>query len=229
MTIIRYVVELARKNGKPEDKIINVFHTSSLALPDASLLAAGENAIVAFYNSMDEDYSPAISRATLAHLIKSYSVIAGQPGPADDFVGSPLRTTGWNFLVETPSTGLPAETAIRMSFSAALTNVGEEGPGGTRPASRKRGGVYLGPFTTPTMEQDAFGETYVGGNFRTKILNAAAVFANSLNTSGQQLAVYSRMNGTAAQVKTIRIDNAFDTQRRRGNKRTNFASISVNP
>jgi hypothetical protein len=54
------------------------------------------------------------------------------------------------------------------------------------------------------------------------ILNAATAMAASLAADTQPVAhvIFSGQNGTAAQVKTYSVDDAFDTIRRRGARAT---------
>lgn len=100
--------------------------------------------------------------------------------------------------------GIPEEAAITLSFSAAAPHT-----------ARRRGRVYLGPLNVGVVEEDAVSHaSYVRAATRADIAAAAVRLANKPDAGWL---IHSLMaGGTFAAVETGWIDDAFDTQRRRG-------------
>lgn len=124
-------------------------------------------------------------------------------------------------LVPSVNRGLPHEVAICLSFQADAAS------GVTQ--ARRRGRVFIGPLATSILTTDA-GPPYVAGGTRTTIADAAAAMENGLDTtfgSHVSWAVYSPTLDLAGSIDDAFndvtngwVDNAFDTQRRRGQKPT---------
>jgi hypothetical protein len=119
-------------------------------------------------------------------------------------------------LVSAPSgSPLPREVALCCSFQAGRIS-GES-------QARRRGRVYIGMLDSATVGAD--------GRPDAAVIDAVAAFGNailgpSLASTSWKWAVYSRMNGSGSEVLDGWVDNAFDTQRRRGDAPTARTTFS---
>ena len=120
----------------------------------------------------------------------------------------PQATTGFNFLSSLPTTLLPSEVALCLSFQAPRI------PGQIQ--NRRQGRVYIGPLNTGVASAGRPSSTA-----RSTLAAAAGVLGVDIQTDTDGFwAVWSAMNGTTAEVEEGWVDDAFDTQRRRGLQRT---------
>lgn len=236
-SLIRAVVELERVSAIPEDTVVNVFHFrdvggSGIITTDLDEI---EDALIAFYNSVATGATKTIaaflaqsmSRVTNRAKIKFYNK---NINPDSGDFGSPIRTTSWTLgaIDAGPPTGLTGEAACCLSFEGDLTNIPETEanpsppPAFFRPAARRRGRVYIGPLNEAAIQENS------GTDFEVK---PSSALLSSLRFSGEDLrdypltggwewVVYSPTDDQAYTVVTGFVDNAFDTQRRRGNAST---------
>jgi len=209
-------------SGIPRDRTVNTFHFNNVlgGAPDNSVIAGY---VQSFYNddatgvgrSPIAGYiSGAVSRAALASKVQVYDVPAVR-GP----VGSPVFQASWTLGAKAGADKeMPAEVACCASYHAALTDVPEES-GPTRPAARKRGRIYLGPLSIRATNNAEGSEPRPADNL---VIQTVAQFTGNLMlaTHQHQLAVFSRTAWATALVTGGFVDNAFDTQRRRGPKAT---------
>lgn len=194
MTHVLFTSTLWMDSGLPEDYAVNTWH---LTTPDGSELAgavAFQSALTTFFTSID-NYLSAELEGTVA--FKAYDM--SDPTPR-----VPILIDG---AALTPSTSrLPSEVALCMSFQSSRVS-------GTSQA-RRRGRVYIGPLGSPAIDT-ATGRP--AGAFRTDLANAgSAMIAASDASTAYQWVVYSTVDDATHNVVTGWVDNAFDTQRRRG-------------
>jgi len=137
------------------------------------------------------------------HEIKYYDLLQTVPP------NYPIEIDTFNLTSGPTTDPLPSEVALCLSFQ------GSKVPGS--PQNRRRGRVYIGTLNT----------TYTAGgrpasSIMTAMANAAEQLSEDLNTSSNvaYLSVWSQMDGAAVHVTDGWIDNAYDTQRRRGVERT---------
>jgi hypothetical protein len=130
--------------------------------------------------------------------------------------GSPVRSTNWTIGAPVSATGYPGEVAAAISYHADLTDV-PESSGDTRPAARKRGRIFLGPLTTAIGSNEGVNQdASITSSIRTNLGKSALALrdSNALTT----WCVYSPTANTVYEVVGGYVDDAFDTQRRRGTK-----------
>jgi hypothetical protein len=152
----------------------------------------------------------AINRSVIP-VIRIYDVTAHLGGtPA----GSPvaMRDFGTALTPAASATDLPSEAAVAVSFQADYLGDVEFGPS-TRPRARDRARIYLGPLNL-TAAATTLGICRPDTDLRTNLAESAARLARGGPLA--QLVVWSRKGGTTKQVKNVWVDDAFDTQRRRG-------------
>lgn len=211
MSVGLAVATLPCVNGLIADAVQNSIHfegPTPLTVVHAGVAAT---AFSNFYNGLPvgsisdlaEYIAPSVSRQLLACRITVY----GAPEPP---LGTPLLTL--NFTLD-PTTGdpMPSEVSLVTSYHGNL-----QGDASDR---RRRGRMFIGPLNTNTAIADA-----------NQFLRPTAVFMSDLERSTRELGdellnngvvalshvVYSPTYNTQSAVTGGWIDDAFDTQRRRG-------------
>lgn len=224
---LKAVVRLPYTTGIDRDVSENTFFFGSGddVTPDA--MAADVAArLKSFYNDTAAGASNAlgvylsgvIDRGTNKCLITYYD--ATPPlGTAGHPEGPPLATTDEFTLasVEDVTTDLPEEVALCLSYYGT----GPSSSGVTLPKPRRAGRIYLGPLSGAAIATDA---TYAlpAAAFVTDLCAAGAALLTA-DTTTANWTVYSRgsAKGVASppamtQIVAGFVDNAWDTQRRRG-------------
>ena len=152
-------------------------------------------------------------------------------------LGGPVYRADWtDFLPAAASTSnLPEEVAIVATFHAAYGSSPERVPGGlpgpegdTRPRARLRGRIYLGPLSSAASNQPANEPARPHINLQNSLVGSMDRLATQLGTDGLRWSVFSPtkaleaadINAGGADVVAGWVDNAFDTQRRRGRRAT---------
>jgi hypothetical protein len=211
-------VTLPGISGLAEDNVVNTFTFSD----PVGILPADLDAITAalfdFYrltaapqvSAVSTYLGPALSRSTTVAL-RFYDIDGHLDGSP---VGSPERTdmAAFDLLGSASATGLPSEVAVCLTLYAAFGSDVEFGPG-TRPRARDRGRVYIGPLNQNAMTT-ALGRTRPEPGFVQDLAEAGARLARA--PMGPKLSVWSRRAGLVRPVERVSVDDAFDTQRRRG-------------
>jgi hypothetical protein len=152
---------------------------------------------------------PAVTRGPGALEIRAYHL--GDPEPREVYT----RTAD---ISGTPAANaLPAEVATCLSFS------------GSRPGlPRERGRIYLGPLTNGVLEVDeATGRTKVTALWMNLCTAKALTIAGGTDSEPVRWVVYSPTNNTSVIVRQGYMDDAFDTQRRRGEDAVGRTSFTV--
>lgn len=205
MTILMSQFVMPRDTGLPEDVSINTFHWEVPGEPSEAHLGAIRDRVSQFYNDLPgTGLTPIRSMlaTTIDHTqcrIKTYDLSDPLPRvPLDDRI-LPLSSVG--------GSAIPAEVSVVLSYQADLVS-GEL-------QARRRGRIFIGPLS------DGFGSLDTGGfrpiaAVRTSLGAAAARLAGRSDEDTLAWVVYSRVNGTAALITRGWVDNAWDTQRRRG-------------
>jgi hypothetical protein len=130
--------------------------------------------------------------------VKIYNM--SQPKPR-----APIRIDTFS-IAEATGSPLPTEVALCLSYRAPLIS-------GTDPKNR-RGRLYIGPLDTSALSSSATSSD---------ILPNVSLM-NALRDAGQRLmnltsvlwVIYSPTTATDLEITNVHVDNAFDTQRRRG-------------
>lgn len=159
-----------------------------------------------------EDYRAGILKTVGGMTVKIYDVTAPPNSP-------PLRIGGpYTMGSPTVTTNLPAEVAAVVSFHAS-TNVS------MNPA-RRRGRNYIGPLNTSASDPgDATTPAKLSTGFRAALVAYAGdLMAANVAPNAVEWCVYSRTEQNMFPVVGGWVDDAFDTQRRRGQP-TNVRTI----
>lgn len=226
-TPILATVQLGAVGGLPEDTVDNDW---SFLAADASetTLSGIASSLTNFYIvaggvtglAVGEYISDHISRAANACAIKFYDLSGHLDGSPH---GSPVYTETFTMLDKASYANYPAEVAAAVSFMATGWELVPETasnpsppPAVIRPRARYRGRVFLGPLIALAAGTSAKNEPIPAANFIATVGQALDAF---MDERGGDFAVWSRADETLRLVApdgVFWMDDAFDTQRRRG-------------
>nr|CRY97699.1 hypothetical protein [uncultured prokaryote] len=197
MTLLTAQIVLKTKDALPENFVTNTIHIDSHDLEITP--GSATSAIADFYSAVRGGLGSSI--ATVGHEVKWY--VTDQPRP-----NYPFETIAFVLSGPSGTTQQPAEVALCVSYQAQKEN-------GVTQSSR-RGRIYLGPLSTPVNEEGRPQTSFrqgVAEAFQQLIFDIKAI---SGPAGVDDFVIYSPTNGTFASFDNGWIDNAFDTQRRRG-------------
>jgi hypothetical protein len=231
---IKTVVSFQHSNGLPEDRFVNTFalitggdHSS------AGALAALHTAFFNLYNAATPTTGKALAYYLSAMIdrdpglmsIQSYDITGLLDGSPH---GSPIHATTHELVDGALGNTLPAEVALCVTLEAQGRSAQPvETPDGVddnfvsdRPRQRYTGRIYLGPFssvaanaaTTSTVPHSDL-ITTAGEAFSALKTALAGIVTGGVTW---KLGVWSRADASIRNVEAVSIDNAWDTQRRRG-------------
>lgn len=220
----RATVTINSLTGVPKDAVVNTFHfttpTGSGSPSTVGELESIRDALVAFYDttvdataygaSGDNKVGVWLSGISLTPTLtiriyrcETEIAVGASPEPiityevdVDDFGGG-------------GTTSLPEECAVCLSFRGVLDT--------SLPAARQRGRVFIGPLTSLGVGPLAV----VGARTRVSVdcratLAAAGAALRTWAVDGVEWVVWSHAALQAFPVAAGWVDDAFDTQRRRG-------------
>lgn len=211
--LMKAQVTIPLDSAIPADYITNTwyFDGDDVDEEDVAYHTAVMTKLTAFYQAIDGTIFP--ESISSPATVKIYDMRDPLPR-VPEFTGTIALTPSVN-------RALPHEVAICLSFQATAES------GVTQ--ARRRGRVFIGPLATSILTTDA-GPPYVGGGPRGDLATAATALATpiALPVTGQvHWAVYSPTLDIAGTIDDAFndvdngwVDNAFDTQRRRGQKPT---------
>lgn len=227
--VVAIVARFASASGLPEDVCENVWHFGS----EETGFTAGEldgmmDAVETFYttttptggtNGPGEYLSASLDHgANKAQLLAYATIVLDGSQP----LGSPVGSR--NFTLPNPLSAsmLPEEVAAVMSFNGDLTDVPvsetnpSPPPATIRPAQRRRGRIFLGPLNASAGGvQGSF--LRPAGVLRTDLGKAAIDLAGTVAGGGTFVwGVWSKADAEVWEVIGGYVDDAWDTQRRRG-------------
>lgn len=224
----------------PRDSVTNTFAVHVVGEPDQADLDAIHDAIIDFYTvdvpetnqAIDDLISNGFSRAANACVLKTYD-ITGKLGYIIDPEtgkkkvpnhGSPIDVSSFT-LLNPGGAPLPEECSLVLTLRAegweeAAVEAPDDGDIGTetnRPRQRHSGRNFIGPVGTNVLTS-LNGKARPTGQAMETIGRAAVRLSGDIDTGAgdRELSVWSRMDGTLRQVTHFEVDDAWDTQRRRG-------------
>lgn len=239
MTVVLAQAVLANTSGLPADEFVNSFVFTDASL--AAAIATANTAVQDFYNgttggnpSIASRLSAIVSRAPGATHVKVYDItttLAGTPH------GSPVSDITFTLAASSNADGLPEEVALCLSYHGAFGTLLEKGPsdaaiptseaardagapavhtGFDKPKSRVRGRIFVGPFNSSVLQ----GTSPFRPATTTGIAPIVGAGTRLLALTGANWSVWSRRNASAVTTTAAYVDNAWDTQRRRGLKQS---------
>lgn len=195
--------------GLPEDVVTNVWSFQYVTLaPSAADWLALRARLITFYGAVygGTGFTSAPWLRPVNTNFKGYDLNDPIPRAPRYNTTTTVATT-----ITTPCTAVP-ETAICLSFQGVLVS--------GQPQSRRRGRIYLGGLGVPVAGGSASTFPLIPTGQTTVVLNAATAFKAGCTADGWTWSVYSRTNDAMVTVDNGWIDNAADTQRRRGQQQT---------
>lgn len=208
MTDIRVTVTTMKTGAIAKDRFVNTWCFTGTDSA-ATMATTAHTLLKDFYkviatpatNAVGSYLSNALSRAFGDMILKSYNL-------ADPMPRVPILTEGNNLPSSISSTlGLPSEVAVCLSFQAARQSGVSQ--------ARRRGRVFIGPLGPGVQAGAATVFPTVDTAF-SLALRSAALRMVTAGTAGTSWAVWSPTSGVARVVANGWVDDAFDTQRRRG-------------
>jgi hypothetical protein len=206
----RYDVVHQNANSLPADRYMNSFNFNGGSGDSAALAAIAIPALVAFFNTGVGGNPPLAaylgqqaSRTTNASRVTWYDLTETEPRTPH----SSTFTLGPAATGTAGGTPLPAEVACVASLTSDHL-----GPTG-------RGRIYLGPFNTSAVEAgNESGESRPAIGLRVAIRDACIRLANAMHAGGgtYDWLIVSQVDSANYPITHGYIDNAWDTQRRRG-------------
>lgn len=209
-TIIRVQASHRSVSGLPADANVNVWHFSAPASDREDAADEIISELSNFYNNIEEIFCANTASGLIDY--KFYDLVDPEPRV-------PFRTVNASAFTPTTGDGIPTECAICLSFSGAATS--------GLPQRRRSGRVYLGMLSTG-VTTTVTGFVQVASPARATIQTAASTLMNDMNPLVASWAVFSpteagakpwdltALVGATTVVEEGYIDNALDTQRRRG-------------
>lgn len=190
-------VAIHTTSNLPEDFSTN---TWSIRATDVAALQVAAAEIADFYVRIQGSFSNNV--VLTGHEITCYD-------RADLPPRAPVYETTFDLTGGATSTPLPHEVAICLSFQ------GQKSSG--IPQARNRGRVYLGPVGTVVSDADARVSTV----YAQAIADSAALLLTASDAAGAWTwVIWSTVLGSSGIITDGWVDNAFDTQRRRGRDTT---------
>lgn len=153
--------------------------------------------------------SPALSLTVDVKVFDLTGHLSGTPH------GSPISVSSFTLDSVSSANPLPEEVAIALSIHGDLTGI-PESDGATRPAARRRGRLFLGPWSQDAVAGPIGGHVYVNIPLQNTLVAAASNLLDALFAADLQWHVWSRANAAVYPVVGGWLDNAFDTIRSRG-------------
>lgn len=225
-------VTLPHVSGFAEDNVVNTFAIDAFPGWDpATELLDISSPITGFYNhvhasgqSVARFLGTGLSRAALACRIKYYDIAAYLDGSPH---GSPVAEDGFTLANGLAASTLPEEVAVALTLRAdtwqsqlvETADGSDEGIARDRPRQRHTGKVYVGPLVAEA-NQLTNNKSRVDSAFRTCLLDSIERVQDQLRVNGHNLCVWSRADEDLTTVTHAQVDDAFDTQRRRGGDST---------
>lgn len=201
-------------SGLATDRYINTFHVTTTIPPASTDLAGLADAVERFYKpTSGQGIVNSMSNVAngVGRTIKIYDLADAKPrAPIYERVSSQVP------YASSSVRNLPAEVSLCMSYDAPKIS--------GSPQARRRGRIYLGPLNLNATTTDAASEPRPLPALVQIILLAGETFADDVGIAGCLWVVYSPTTDSAgvgdesaaATITRCWVDNAFDTQRRRG-------------
>ena len=144
------------------------------------------------------------------HIVKFYEVGGGPPN-------YPVYETSFNFTAAPNAVDLPPEVALCVSYKNNTNN--------SVLRARRRGRIYLSGWGEASNTDGRPTSTAIDA-----LVAAYRDYCDDVNVIGTLSAViYSRVQDITNNVEEVWVDNAWDTQRRRGVSATSRTSLTVTP
>lgn len=209
MTFSRFHLQYVHQ-GLGDNQFSNTWHFKTEAPIDSTPtgITNGTAVMNCFFNFYDGLYANGVLSRALNYAgtyVKMFDMDAAPGTPPDwqyTFNTNPYAT------IANDDRSCPWEVAMCLSYEAIAVS-------GTNRA-RRRGRVYLGPVHIDMLEFDGFGSCRVSAFTRASVLDAYKTLVDELHAIEAITGPYSKTDNLLFATGTAWIDDAWDTQRRRG-------------
>lgn len=234
-------ITIQKDSLNPEDAIVNTLAYNRTGDPDDADFDNLRDHIADFYNvapaaAIDpiSEYlsGTVLTSASEDHMIEFYEI-------AHPFVnlGSPIAVREFAIPTVTldSTVNLPDEVASCLSFHAGLgtqpevTPLPPTGPeGDVHPRARRRGRIFIGPLNATATDTGSAVIPRPSDVFRADVVKSAAEHLSAdAAVDGWLWSVWSRADDILRFVVGGWVDDAWDTQRRRGVSATTRTTFTV--
>jgi hypothetical protein len=204
----RFQYTIPYTSNMPTDVIVNDWSLFwAIGTPSTGDFDNARDALVAFYEAV---FNNGVVADIQAPWIASGSASLKVYNRADPEPRAPVYMSAAGYTGDAASsTLLPPEVAVCASFEAEpLSGV---------PQARRRGRIFLGGWADSLVNPGDIDEfPTIDVNMRNAIAGACETLGTSLVSDNWVWEVWSTVNGSGAPVADGWIDDALDTQRRRG-------------
>lgn len=239
-TVVALVARLAASSGIPADTAENVFHVGSFLDPGTIDPAPLMAAVRDFYivdqpgqtNFVGNYINESVSRVANACTVLAYA--------SDDLTGAtpfggPIGTLSFGMVGASTGSGLPQEVAATISYNADVAGVPASQanptppPATIRPQQRRRGRTYIGPLQNVAGAEVA-SQFLPTATFMTDLTVAFKAMAEAINDPPDTyFGIWSKADAEVWQAIEGYVDNAWDTQRRRGIEASSRTLFTIAP
>jgi hypothetical protein len=229
MPIAHVALVFEHQSALPRDRVVNTFTFQKGSAFSTSDYAAMVTSFDSFLQTVQAGgvavgaiLGPQLSRSALPS-IRSYIIDGHLDGtPA----GSPANISSLAALpAPLDPNPLPSEVALCLSYNADYVTDFEFAPG-SRPRQRDRGRIFVGPLIRTVVEMDSTTHRpHPSTSVMTSLQQAAATLKADM--APLDWVVWSRKNAAVKPVVAVSVDDAFDTQRRRGERASSRALTTL--
>lgn len=214
----KVVTTIQRRSGIERDAVQNTWqYTGPTANPTSGDFGAWMNNYKAFLDAIHLQLGSCLSGSPTGIHVEFFKMTPEKPLPGTG-LGPPVGLGDMGFTTAPSTASLPGEVSICLTLDGVETVDSERGPGGTRPAARKRNRKYLGPLGQTALSIAANTLEAVVSQALRDNLNAAfkTHMYDAMKGAGWGATIFSPTNWQVYPILRTWVDNAFDTQRRRG-------------
>lgn len=255
MSDLLATVTLEATNNIARDHSVNTFafHSDLVDLTDEGPRTVLTNALESFYNdlqggldNMCKYLSPTRKRTASGAVIRGYDITGklqrvrglnskGVMSWQQPNIGSPAWVNPFTLgAIGNNPEAIPAEVAIVLSLrsetrASELTEApnDDEDAVPDRPKARHTGRLFIGPLCRMALGASVENEIRVAANLRTVLAEGASVLQADAAVGEAEWCIWSRADGVLRPVHEVVVDDAFDTQRRRGLRATTSTSLVI--
>jgi hypothetical protein len=203
----RFQITIPYFSNLPTDVIVNDWSLFwAIGTPAESDFDNARDRLAQFYTDV---YGNGVTLDAMAPWVGPASTSLKVYNRADPPPRAPVYEAMASFTADQPSTSVTTpESAVCLSFQAD--------PVSGVPQARRRGRIFLGGWADVMYRGDVNEFPTIDINVRNAIAGAAETLGTGLIADNWIWEVWSTVNGTGAPVTNGWIDDAIDTQRRRG-------------
>jgi hypothetical protein len=240
------VVTIPTKTDDPADNVQNTF-TIDTPILGSDLTQAEELAIngafSAFYNvsptggtgALAVNMSSILDTTALACRLDLYELTGHLDGSPH---GSPFSSTLFGLNPVQGASPMPSEMAICVTLEGSgraeapveAPDSGDEGIQIDRPKQRRTGRIYFGPLSTNAMTSTSGVVCRPAAALLTNLRLAVQTLDNALDLAASGifgLGIWSRADAIVYPIDAVSTDDAFDVQRRRGERPTARTRLDI--